>query len=35
MRWLCAFGCSSFDFAEALAFRLSFSVRSLFVVSVF
>jgi hypothetical protein len=24
LRWLCAFGCSSFDFAEALAFYLSF-----------
>jgi len=23
-RWLCAVGCSSFDFAEALAFCLSF-----------
>jgi len=24
LRWLCALGCSSFDFAEALAFCLSF-----------
>jgi hypothetical protein len=33
-RWLCAMGCSSFDFAEALAFHILFSVRPLFVVSV-
>ena len=32
---LWALGCSSFDFAEALAFRLSFFVLSLSVVSVF
>jgi len=24
LRWLCALGCSSFDFAEALVFCLSF-----------
>ena len=35
LRWLCAWGCSSFDFAEALAFCLSFSVRFLSVVSIF
>jgi hypothetical protein len=32
--WLCVFGCSSFDFAEALAFHISFSVRQLSVLSV-
>jgi len=33
--WLCGWGCSSFDFAEALASYLSFSVRLLLVVSSF
>jgi len=34
-RWLCVLGCSSFDFAEALAFCLSFFVRLLSLVSSF
>jgi hypothetical protein len=33
LRWLCALGCSSFDFAEALAFFCHFSVRFVSVVS--